>query len=205
MKGTFTISLDCELHWGGFEKWQLSGFGFRVSGLEDYNQYFLNTRKIIPEMLDLFSKYGIHVTWATVGLLMHENKKAMIQNFPLLKPTYQHPELSAYNFMERNGIGENETEDPFHYADSLIAQIISIPNQELGSHTFSHFYCNEDGQTLEQFRADLKSAQQAASCYGVKLKSLVFPRNQFNDDYLKVCFEEGFAEFYPEGQDAFRQ
>lgn len=203
MHGTFTISLDFELHWGGFEKWQLSGFGFRVSGLEDYNQYFLNTRKIIPEMLDLFSKYGIHVTWATVGLLMHENKKAMTQNFPLLKPTYQHPKLSAYHFMERNGIGENEAEDPFHFAHTLVNQIIKTENQELGSHTFSHFYCNEAGQTVEQFRADLKAAQTAASKYGVKLKSLVFPRNQFNDDYLKVCFDEGFESVRSNPKDWF--
>jgi hypothetical protein len=101
--------------------------------------------------------------------------------------------LSAYQYIEEVGIGANEAEDPFHYAHSLVQQILKTPNQELGSHTFSHFYCNETGQTIAQFREDLKSAQKAAAAYGIKLKSLVFPRNQFNDAYLNVCFEEGFT------------
>jgi peptidoglycan/xylan/chitin deacetylase (PgdA/CDA1 family) len=159
----------------------------------DYSNYFLNTRKVIPQMLVLFEKYGIHVTWAGVGLLMHKDKESMVRNFPALKPTYQIGELSAYSFIEKMGIGIGEEEDPFHYADTLIREIIETPHQELGSHTFSHFYCNEPGQTLEQFRADLQAAQKAASAYGQRLRSLVFPRNQFNDDYLRVCYEEGFG------------
>jgi hypothetical protein len=45
---------------------------------------------------------------------------------------------------------------------------------------------------VEHFRADLLAAQKAAASFGVTLRSLVFPRNQFNDDYLKVCYECGF-------------
>jgi peptidoglycan/xylan/chitin deacetylase (PgdA/CDA1 family) len=205
MNSTFTISLDFELHWGGFEKWPLkiSNSKFNIGEAETFDQYFLNTRDVIPKMLALFSNYQIHVTWATVGLLMHENKIALMDNIPGSKPTFQNQELSAYHFMEQQGIGENEIEDPFHYADSLIRKIIKTEHQELGSHTFSHFYCNEAGQTIEQFRSDLKAAQMAASKYGIKLKSLVFPRNQFNDDYLKVCFEEGFESVRSNPSDWF--
>jgi len=198
MTGTFIISLDFELHWGGFEKWQLP-----MAGNLDYSEYFLSTRKAIPQMLALFSKYKIHVTWAGVGLLMHENKKTLVNNFPLSKPTYINKELSAYYFIEHKGVGENEDADPFHYAHSLVGQIVGTEHQELGSHTFSHFYCNEPGQTVDQFRADLHAAQQAASAYGVKLKSLVFPRNQFNDNYLRVCFEEGFESVRSNPKDWF--
>jgi len=198
MKGVFTISLDFELHWGGFEKWPLSG-----SNKKNFSEYFLNTRKAIPQLLAMFSKYNIHVTWASVGLLMHNNKKAQQENFPKAIPTYVNTELSAYNFIKKGGIGENETDDPFHYAHSLVREIIETEHQELGSHTFSHFYCNEPGQTIEQFRADLQAAQKAASAYGVKIKSLVFPRNQFNDDYLKVCFEEGFEAVRSNPKDWF--
>jgi len=190
MKGIFTISLDFELHWGGFEKWPISLNSVQLQK-NSYNQYFLNTRKVIPQLLGLFKKYEIHVTWATVGMLMHPNKNELIKNFPDLKPDYKEKKLSAYHYIETNGIGEDETNDPFHYADSLIQQILTTPNQELGSHTFAHYYCNEEGQTIEQFRADLQAAQKAASRYGKQLQSLVFPRNQFNDDYLKVCFDEG--------------
>jgi hypothetical protein len=56
---------------------------------------------------------------------------------------------------------------------------------------------------VDQFRADLQAAQQAASTYGVKLKSLVFPRNQFNDDYLRVCYEQGFESVRSNPRDWF--
>lgn len=143
-------------------------------------------------MLELFEKYGVHVTWAGVGMLMHTNRQQLEGNFPALKPGYSLNTLSAYHYIDHVGIGNNEEEDPFHYAHSLVLQILKTPHQELGSHTFAHFYCNEEGQTLAQFREDLMSAQKAASAYGVKLRSLVFPRNQFNDAYLKICFEAGF-------------
>jgi peptidoglycan/xylan/chitin deacetylase (PgdA/CDA1 family) len=213
LAGIFTISLDFELHWGGFEKWVLGGGQSTVHRPQStvdsrqltkgYNQYFINTRQVIPQMLTMFGQHGVHVTWATVGMLMHETKEQLVQHFPKEKPTYIHPELSAYNFIERVGIGPNETEDPFHYAHSLVNQILKTPNQELGSHTFGHYYCNEAGQTIEQFRADLLAAQMAASVYGVQLKSLVFPRNQFNDEYLRVCYEAGFTSVRSNPRDWF--
>jgi peptidoglycan/xylan/chitin deacetylase (PgdA/CDA1 family) len=203
-RGILILSLDFELHWGGFEKWPLTvpGRQFPVTGIGSpapntrhpatYNQYFLNTRKVIPQMLRLFEQYQVHVTWAGVGMLMHETKDQLIRNFPELKPTYFHQELSAYHFMAQTGIGADESEDPFHYAHSLVKQIVNTPYQELGSHTFAHFYCNEEGQTCEQFRDDLRAAQKAAARYGVRLQSLVFPRNQFNEACLRICYEEGF-------------
>jgi len=197
MNGIFTISLDFELHWGGFEKWNLgvAGSQLPVTGNRqpNYETYFLNTRTVIPQMLDLFREHDVHATWATVGMLFHQGKEELLSNAPALKPAYTEQKLSAYHFIEHVGIGDNEQDDPFHFAPSLIKQIISTPHQELGTHTFGHYYCNEDGQTAEQFREDLRAAQRAAKQYGCVLRSLVFPRNQFNDDYLKVCFEEGIT------------
>ena len=76
--GIFIVSLDFELHWGGFEKWPI----------KNYEQYFLNTRNVIPELLKLFQKYEVHVTWATVGMLFHESKESMQKMAPDLKPAY---------------------------------------------------------------------------------------------------------------------
>lgn len=181
-KSIFTISLDFELHWGGFEKWPLN---------ESKKSYFLRTRELIPNLLKLFADNDIHATWATVGLLMHENKAALERNLPKLPVSYDQEHLSAFHYLKTVGIGENEQEDPFHYADSLVRQIIQTPGQELGTHTFGHYYCNEAGQTIDMFRADLQSAQAAAEVYGKQLSSLVFPRNQFNEAYLQVCATEG--------------
>ncbi len=208
MGGIFTISLDFELHWGGFEKWQLGGSaqavrderGRQVSGnalqasgvRSSYRQYFLNTRLVIPEMLKAFQQHETHVTWATVGFLFHETRAELMANMPFLKPSLAAKELSAYQYIDQVGIGESEAEDPFHYGLSLIRQIKNTPYQEIGSHTFAHYYACEEGQSGDQFRADLQAAQRAAHKQGIVLKSLVFPRNQVNEDYLTICAEEGF-------------
>ncbi len=207
MEGIFTISLDFELHWGGFEKWKLGehpGNGLPASAdRNDYRQYFLNTRQVIPEMLRAFQQHETHVTWAVVGLLFHERKPALLANLPLLKPTFVHQSLSAYRYMDQTGIGESEAEDPFHYGLSLIRQIKNTPYQEIGSHTFAHYYACEEGQTAEQFRTDLQSAKRAAHQQGITLKSLVFPRNQVNDAYLTICAEEGFQSIRTNPTDWF--
>ncbi len=197
-KGIFVISLDFELHWGGFEKWRLEGTrnderGSKGEKIIDYEVYFKNTRDVIPELLSLFKQYEIHVTWATVGMLFHKTREELLRNAPVLKPMYDVKELSAYHYISNLGIGEDETVDPFHFAAGLIEHIIATPHQEIASHTFAHFYCNEKGQSIDEFREDIKAAQRAARAYGKRLKSLVFPRNQFNDQYLKVCFEEGIT------------
>lgn len=192
-KSIFIISLDFELHWGGFEKWPL----------KSYRSYFLNTRNVIPKMLSLFKAYKTSVTWATVGMLFHQSKDTMLAAAPVVKPSYKMAELSAYDYIKDSGIGRTEEDDPFHFADSLIREILATPFQELGSHTFAHYYCNEEGQTIEQFKADLRAAQASAKRYNKRLQSLVFPRNQFNDDYLKACYEEGFIAVRDNPRDWF--
>ncbi len=178
--GKFVISLDFELHWGGVEKWDI----------ESKRKYFADTVKFIPQLLNLFEENRIKATWATVGFLFANDKKQIIDFSPKIRPTYEKEELSYYNIIP--SIGEDEKSDPFHYAPSLIDSILKTPGQELASHTFTHYYCNEPGQTVEQFDADLKAAQQIAQeNFGVALKSLVLPRNQFNEAYLEVAHKNG--------------
>lgn len=184
--GKFIISLDFELHWGVAELWD-------VNLKKDY---FDATRKSIPMVLALFEQYHIHATWATVGFLFAKNKEQLLAFCPRERPTYKNKILSYYNLIEKNQIGDDENEDPYHYAPSLIAKILKTPNQELATHTFAHYYCNEAGQTIEQFEADIKAAQNIAmENFGVALKSLVFPRNQFNRDYLAIAKRNGIEVF----------
>jgi hypothetical protein len=70
-----------------------------------------------------------------------------------------------------------------------------VPNQEIGSHTFSHYYCLENGQDREAFRDDLAAALEVARARGVTLRSLVFPRNQVNPAYLDLCREAGIVAY----------
>jgi peptidoglycan/xylan/chitin deacetylase (PgdA/CDA1 family) len=195
--GIFTISLDFELHWGGFEKWPLhtenTNRFFRPSTIgPDYRRYFLNTRLIIPEMLETLAGHGAHVTWATVGLLFHQSRKELLENIPSQLPSFQQEHLSAFNYINTTGIGEDETTDPFHFAPSLIRLIKKTPGMEIGSHTYAHYYACEQGQTAAQFRADLVAAKNVAELNDIQLSSLVLPRNQVNPDYLEICYQEGF-------------
>lgn len=178
--GKFIISLDFELHWGGVEKWKI----------EEKYQYFSDTIQFIPELLEIFKVNSIRATWATVGFLFANDKKQLLDFSPDLIPSYKRKELSYYNIFK--SLGNNEVMDPFHFAPTLISLILNTPGQELASHTFSHYYCNEKGQTIEQFQADLEAAQYIAEKnYGVTLKSLIFPRNQFNENYLEIAKKNG--------------
>ena len=92
-------------------------------------------------------------------------------------------------------LGHDEIEDPFHFGRSLLEQIRSYPGQEVGTHTFSHYFCLEPTQDLTVFRADLEAAFAAATRIGIKLASVVFPRNQYDGDHLRICGEMGLKAF----------
>ena len=130
-------------------------------------------------MLLTFDEFGLAATWATVGFLFARNRKELTDFYPSVRPGYADGRLDPYS----ETIGADESDDPFHFAPSLIDRIRDTPRQEIGSHTFSHYYCLEDGQTAEAFRADLESARQIAAAAAIRLKSLALPRNQFNTSY----------------------
>jgi peptidoglycan/xylan/chitin deacetylase (PgdA/CDA1 family) len=179
-----TLSLDFELCWGVFDK---------VS-LDERKNYFLQTRdKAIPALLELFANYGIQATWATVGMLFCDGKEELLQYLPKLQPNYRQHGLSAYKYLQQGPIGKSEADDPFHFAPSLIRHIAAQKGQEIGSHTFSHYYCLEEGQSITAFEADLMAAVEVAAYRGIKVQSLVFPRNQYNEAYLPVCERLGFT------------
>jgi peptidoglycan/xylan/chitin deacetylase (PgdA/CDA1 family) len=181
--GVFVVSLDFELLWGVRDH----------QTIEDYGQSILGARTAIPVILELFKQYDIHATWATVGFLFFDKKSDLLSGCPQLKPAYRKAELSPYHAVQH--VGESETVDPYHFGKSLIELIKSYPGQEIGSHTFCHYYCQEPGQSEETFRADLVAAARAAASLGVTLRSLVFPRNQSKGEYLPACAEAGINSF----------
>jgi len=182
-KGKFVISLDFEIYWGVHDAIKLSA----------YKENLLGVRKVIPELLKIFAKYNINATFAIVGFLFFDSKTQLFASLPASKPDYDNKRISPY-LTQINEVGENEMEDPLRLALSLIKQIKNS-GQEIASHTFSHFYCLEPGQTLQDFKEDLICAKSIAEKNGIELKSIVFPRNQYNDFYLKICKEEGFDSF----------
>ncbi len=139
-------------------------------------------------MLDKFGESGIQATWATVGMLFAVNEEEWRAYSPEYLPSYRDKKYSAYEFAKTHGLRPD-----VHFAPELIQKIIDTPGQELGSHSFAHYYTLIRGQSPEQFRQDLKATQKISlEKFGISLKSLVFPRNHLNELYLGICLEEGY-------------
>ena len=189
MPGTLIVSLDFELFWGMLD----------VCPLETYQDNVLGGRKAIPKLLELFQKHGIHATWAAVGFLFAENYEEVRRYFPENKPGYANEKLNAYREFAK--IGKNEQEAPCFYAPSLLEKIAAVPGQEIGSHTFSHYYCREAGQTPEQFAEDLAAAKAIAGDRGYDLTSVILPRNQCEPEYTDILRQAGFTAYRDEEND----
>jgi hypothetical protein len=142
-------------------------------------------------MLELFDEFDIAATWATVGFLFAESREELLLHSPARKPSYEKRELDPY----LQPIGECEEDDPLHFAPSLIRAIRSHNRQEIGTHTFSHYYCLELHQTRDDFAADLGSAVRLARKRGISIRSLVFPRNQVDPTYLSLLPEFGIDTY----------
>ncbi|WP_142288662.1 polysaccharide deacetylase family protein [Bacillus thuringiensis] len=188
--GILIVSLDFELYWGVQD----------TMSLGQYKENLLGVRQAIPKMLELFQAFDIHATWATVGKLFFETKSQLLSNIPLLKPSYENPSFSGYHLISQ--MGDSEEEDPYYYAPSLIKKIALAPHQEIGTHTFSHYYCLEAGQTDQEFEADICKAVEIGNANGINIQSIAFPRNQINPHYLAVCKKLGI-QAYRGNEDSF--
>lgn len=178
--GKFCISLDFELMWGVHDSRSIATYGENILG----------ARLAIPQMLDIFVEFDIACTWATVGMLFARNKNELISYAPKKLPNYSNSALSNYSYLSE--CGDNEQDDPYHYGNSLIKRISETPRQEIASHTYSHFYCMENGPSIEDFYNDTNAFTAIASAYGVEAKSFVFPRNQFSLNHGKILADAGY-------------
>lgn len=181
--GLFSISLDFELHWGVISRLTV----------KEYQKNLDGTRHAIDEMLRLFEKYEIHVTWATVGFLFSKDYSELLKHSPQFKPNYNNSKYSSYSYLD--SIGQDEKSDPYHFAPYVIDKIRRVPHQEIASHTFSHYFCLEAGQSIKEFEADLIAFKNISLENGINVESIVFPRNQYSKEYIEVCIKHGVHNF----------
>lgn len=174
------ISLDFELHWGVRD----------IHGPSSpYTANLLGARDAIPRMLDLFVEFEVAATWSTVGFLFAESRDELEAFRPAVRPAYEDPRLDPYG----EPVGRGEADDPLHFAPSLIRAVAATPRQEVGTHTYSHFYCAEPGASAEAFRHDLASAVGIGRARGIAVRSLVLPRNQWVPSLAPVVREAGIV------------
>ena len=174
--GCLTISLDFELYWGMRDHIEL----------ESYHNHLQGVYQAIPTILDLFKEYQIRATWAVVGFLYFQNIQQLKANLPQYLPSYKNSNLSPYTYINQL---VDIKELQFHFSSELIDLIKQYPGQEIGTHTFSHYYCLEEGQTEVEFQADLASAIAIAQQNNLETNTIVFPRNQYNEAYLNILRE----------------
>lgn len=191
MSASFVVSLDYELFWG------MTG----TVSLKDYEKNILNGRKAIPEVLELFDRYGIHATWAVVGFQFAKDEKELETFLPpeALRPSYRDMTSATYPLLE--GLQGDESTAPCYFASASVSEIAKYPHQEIGSHTFSHYYCREPGQTTEQFAADMEAARNIGSAKGYPISSVVFPRDMSTPEHARVLRQLGFTAYRDEADD----
>ena len=144
----------------------------------------------IPKMLEMFRRYEIRATWATVGMLMCRDYSQWQEIRPTIYPGYRREECSNYS------IASQAREYPgLFFGQPTVKIIRDTPGQEVATHTYSHFYCGEAGATPEQFSADLACAKYIGDELGITYRSIVFPRNQVREEFLPTLRGAGISVF----------
>ena len=180
--GSMIISLDFELLWGRLD----------TQTIESYGKNVLGARVAVERMLFLFEQYEMHATWGIVGYLYYHNMEELGEALPAKQPTYTDAKYDPKNSYDR--ISQEPKE--YYFAPELIERIGKTRGQEIATHTFSHYYCLESGQTGEQFEADLERATQIAEDKSqVRIESIIFPRNQSNPEYLDILKRHGIRSY----------
>ena len=176
------ISLDFELMWGVFDKKTIKTYGENIEGVHI----------VIPKILEIFNKNNIHATWATVGCLFYKSLADLKLDLPENLPHYDNLSLSTLRHIQ-NITPENYLK--YYSGINLINQIKNTDYQEIATHTFSHYYCLEPGQNLKQFSNDISKSIDISNKNDIKIRSIIFPRNQYSNEYLKICQELGIKVF----------
>jgi peptidoglycan/xylan/chitin deacetylase (PgdA/CDA1 family) len=169
--------------------------------IDVYGDAILGVHNAIPKMLDIFDKYGVKSTFAAVGFLFLKNKEELLAHIPALMPSYVNPKVSPYGTYIDSL--ESFADDRYHFAPHIIEDLKTRENCEIATHTLSHYNALAEGQTKESFRADLREAIKIANEKGVQIRSIVFPRNQCNADYLEACKELGIICY--RGKDRYKR
>ena len=178
-QGYFLISLDFELYWGVHDKRTLSSYQKNLNAVWE----------VIPRLIALFDRYDIKCTFATVGFLFAQNRDELNAYLPKSFPKYIDDNLSSYGKLDNINF-----EEPTFNALPLI-KLISETKHELGTHTFSHYYCLEEGQDKKDFEFDLIAAKNIANKNNLAFSSIVFPRNQVNPDYFDLLKKNGVRSY----------
>lgn len=179
-KGALVISLDFEMTWGCIEGWFPEGYG---------RANIAQVPLVIDRLIKIFSKYGVHATFGAVGFMFRNNVHEIISDMPELTPSYSNSKCQPYGEYLKNISPQNSN---LYFCPDVIKKLSNADGVEVGSHTYCHFYCDEPGQTVKEFEADTQMLIKMFDKMNIpRPKSIIFPRNQVSEPYLKICSKYG--------------
>lgn len=191
-KAVVIISCDFELAWA-------RRFAKEINcNLERAKEIARQERKNIPLILELCERFNIPFTWAIVGHLFLKgcsktNAKAH-EDIP--RPDYfenDYWKFSSGDWFDADPC-YNFRDAPEWYAPDLIEKILnSTVKHEIACHTFSHIDCSERVCSEQILRKEIQECKNAASIYGLELKSFVFPADYIGN--RKILKEEGLMSY----------
>jgi peptidoglycan/xylan/chitin deacetylase (PgdA/CDA1 family) len=175
-KAAVVISADFEMAWA----WRYSKKSNEPKALA--LQKADRTRKNLPLLLDLFDRFNVPITWATVGHLFLESCEKTNGRAHSDLPRPPRFENEFWRYAEGDWLDDDPCSDfhqePAWYAPDLLRSILSTKvKHEIACHTFSHIDCSEDNCPPAIMDSELDQCQRLAENLGVKLRSFVFPAN----------------------------
>lgn len=184
MNGKFVISLDFELFWGlaGWPEDQLLGYKPRIEGAV----------YALKQIIKILSKYQMKCTIGYVSGIQYNNVEEYLKAAPTEKPSYKKHLFSSYELL-LSLVKEGKISQDLLFRPDAVDMLKKNPFVELASHTFSHYYALEEGQTISQFEYDLRKAKEENKKNGIDTVTIIFPRNQIPEDYKIICAQCGFT------------
>lgn len=184
MHGKLVISLDFELFWGlaGWAEEKLFGYKPRIEGA-------VYALKQITEVL---SKYQMKCTIGYVSGIQYNNVDEFLEAAPTERPSYNNKVFSSYELL-LSLVREEKIPQELLFRPDAVEMLKNNPLIELASHTFSHYYALEEGQTITQFESDIRTAKEENKKNRIDTVSIIFPRNQIPREYKKICADCGFT------------
>jgi peptidoglycan/xylan/chitin deacetylase (PgdA/CDA1 family) len=168
MTGYFLLSIDTELAWGFFDRFEPGRFSAD------------RERDTVSRLLDILDEYHITATWAVVGAMF----AAKSEEDTLALTTDWRDEYPAFFELIRDG-------------SALLcgADIVEVlcrrgARHEIAFHGFTHRLFDERTMTEETARSEIEAWLASARPRGITPRSVTFPRSRMG--FLRLFHEYGF-------------
>jgi peptidoglycan/xylan/chitin deacetylase (PgdA/CDA1 family) len=168
------------------------GWGWRSLGLHAAESMGSKERLHLPLILALLEEYSIPITWATIGHLFLESCGRSSRGLAHADM----PRPSSDGSWSGDWYAHDPCSDvasaPSWYGPDLIQQIVDCRTpQEIGTHSFSHVNFSAQCSSRDVVERELKSCLEVMQPFGLRPRSLVFPRNRAEYSYLPLLASAG--------------